>query len=209
MKSKFRDLIALIEFGDESYVITPFTNDYDNILLSISLIDDLTEFNKFPDQGTTIGMAISQAVKLFTRLRFPECRRQPDGDLQRRGRHQGQRPSSRRHERGRDPRAAPRRRRFPSTSSGCRTTRRIGRAFTDPIWKPVVEKTGGKFYAASDEATILSAIAEIDKVAIGKIAIKQYSTQQPRFTSFGLVAVGFWTLALALQLTVPYLRKFP
>jgi len=70
MKSKFRDLIALIEFGDESYVITPFTNDYDNILLSISLIDDLTEFNKFPDQGTTIGMAISQAVKLFTAFDF-------------------------------------------------------------------------------------------------------------------------------------------
>ena len=70
MKSKYRDLISLIEFGDESYVITPFTNDYDNILLSISLIDDLTEFNKFPDQGTTIGMAISQAVKLFTAFDF-------------------------------------------------------------------------------------------------------------------------------------------
>jgi hypothetical protein len=32
-------------------VITPFTNGYDSILISISLIDDLTEFNRFPDPG--------------------------------------------------------------------------------------------------------------------------------------------------------------
>src|SRR5207253_4907944 len=70
IKRKYRDLIALIEFGDESYVITPFTTDYDNVLLSISLISDLTEFNKFPDQGTTIGMAINQAVHLFTAFDF-------------------------------------------------------------------------------------------------------------------------------------------
>ena len=66
----------------------------------------------------------------------------------------------------------------------------IGRAFTDPIWKPVVEKTGGKFYAASDEPTILSAIAEIDKVAIGKIAIRQYST-----SSRASPASGWWRSA--------------
>jgi len=85
----------------------------------------------------------------------------------------------------------------------------LGRAFTDPIWKPVVERTGGKFYAASDEATILSAIQEIDKVAVGKISIKQYSTQQPRFSIFALIATGLWTLALGLKLTVPHLNKFP
>lgn len=28
---KYRDVIALVEFGDEAYVITPFTTDYDNI----------------------------------------------------------------------------------------------------------------------------------------------------------------------------------
>ena len=60
-----------------------------------------------------------------------------------------------------------------------------------------------------DEGAEARGIGEIDKVAIGKIAIKQYSTQQPRFTSFVLVAIALWTLALALKLTVPYLRKFP
>src|SRR5207244_10607880 len=85
----------------------------------------------------------------------------------------------------------------------------LGKAFTDPIWKPVVEKTGGKFYGASDEATIISAIQEIDKVSVGKISIKQYSTQRPRFSIFALIAAACWAMAAGLKLTVPYLQKFP
>ena len=65
INGKYRDLIGLVEFGDEAYVVTPFTNDYDNILLSLSLIGDWTEFVRFPDQGTTIGKAIEQGVGLF------------------------------------------------------------------------------------------------------------------------------------------------
>ena len=59
-----------VEFGDEAYVVTPFTTDYDNILLSLSLIGDWTEFMKFPDQGTTIGLAIEQSVGLFKAFDF-------------------------------------------------------------------------------------------------------------------------------------------
>src|SRR5205823_14065653 len=67
---KYHDLIALVEFGDEAYVVTPFTTDYDNILLSTSLIGDWTEFMKFPDQGTTIGLAMEQSVNLFRAFNF-------------------------------------------------------------------------------------------------------------------------------------------
>jgi Ca-activated chloride channel family protein len=208
MKSKYRDLIALIEFGDESYVITPFTNDYENILLSISLIDDLTEFNKFPDQGTTIGMAINQSVRLFTAFDFLNA----SGNLMVI------------FSDGEDTKVSgPRlgglnvdqilsgatQAKIPVYFIRTSFNKVLGRAFTDPIWKPVVEKTGGRFYAASDEATILSAIREIDKVAVGKVAIRQYSTQQPRFSIFALVSVALWTLALTLKLTVPHLSKFP
>ncbi|MDH4063655.1 MAG: hypothetical protein OEW19_04590, partial [Acidobacteriota bacterium] len=52
MNGRYRDLMALIEFGDDAYVITPFTTDYENILLSTSLIGDWQEFMSFPDQGT-------------------------------------------------------------------------------------------------------------------------------------------------------------
>jgi Ca-activated chloride channel family protein len=208
MKSKFRDLISLIEFGDESYVITPFTNDYDNILLSISLIDDLTEFNKFPDQGTTIGMAISQAVKLFTAFDFLNAAGNlmvifSDGEDTKVS---GPRLGGMNVE---EILSGATQAKIPVYFIRVSFNKAIGRAFTDPIWKPVVEKTGGKFYAASDEATIISAINEIDKVAIGKIAIKQYSTQRPRFSAFALIGAMLWVLGAALKLTVPYFRKFP
>ena len=60
MAGKYHDLISLVEFGADAYVVTPFTNDYDNLLVSLSLIGDWTEFMKFPDQGTTIGLAMEQ-----------------------------------------------------------------------------------------------------------------------------------------------------
>ena len=65
MKGKYRDLMSLIEFGDDAYVITPFTTDYENILLSTALIGDWNEFMAFPDQGTVVARAVEQSVGLF------------------------------------------------------------------------------------------------------------------------------------------------
>src|SRR5207253_4143430 len=70
MKGKYRDLVALVEFGDAACVITPFTTDYDNILLSVSLIGDVDEFSAFPDKGTIIAQAIEQSVQLFRAFDF-------------------------------------------------------------------------------------------------------------------------------------------
>ena len=78
-----------------------------------------------------------------------------------------------------------------------------------PGWKPAVEATGGRFYPASDESTIFNAIRDIDQRSAGRVEIKRYSSQQPRFTSYAFMAASFWTVALVLQLTVPYFRKFP
>ena len=50
-KGKYRDLMALVEFGSRAYVITPFTSDYDNLLLSMALIGDPVEFSTFPESG--------------------------------------------------------------------------------------------------------------------------------------------------------------
>ena len=60
MAGKQKDLMGLVEFGNQAYVVTPFTSDYDNILLSLSLIGDFGEFLRFPDQGTMIARAIEQ-----------------------------------------------------------------------------------------------------------------------------------------------------
>ena len=79
----------------------------------------------------------------------------------------------------------------------------------DATWRVAVESTGGRFYAAAEEGTILRAIGDIDRAAIGRIDIKQYVTQHPRFAPFALVAAAMWTLALTLKLWVPYFRRFP
>jgi hypothetical protein len=85
----------------------------------------------------------------------------------------------------------------------------LGAVLPDDIWRPAVEATGGKFYAASDESIIYNAIKDIDARSAGRVEIKRYSTERPRFAPYAFMAASFWSFALLLQLTVPYFRKFP
>ena len=86
---------------------------------------------------------------------------------------------------------------------------RLGDVLPDITWKLAVEKTGGRFYPAADEAAILQALHEIDELAAGQIEVTQYVAHQPRFSPFALIAVGLWSLALASGLGVKQLRRFP
>jgi hypothetical protein len=79
----------------------------------------------------------------------------------------------------------------------------------DAVWKKVVEQIGGRFYAASDEQSIFNALTEIDRLSPGKIQVRQYSIQRPRYAGFILIAVGLWLCALVLKLGVSAFRTFP
>jgi hypothetical protein len=200
MKAKYRDLVSLIEFGDEAYVITPFTSDYQSILLSISLIGDWTEFMNFPEQGTVIARAIDQAVGLFRAFDFVDAAGNVmvifsdgmDAEVLQDGR---------------------------STLDVLREARRAdipvyfirtGRLdapqgiVPDSVWEAAVARTGGRFYSAADEATIVRAIHEIDRQSAGRIEIRQYSTHIPQYAPFAFAAAALWTLALALRLATPW-----
>jgi hypothetical protein len=85
----------------------------------------------------------------------------------------------------------------------------LGEVVPDSIWKPAVESTGGRFYAAANESDVLKAIQDIDKRSPGSIRVKRYSTNQARFAPFALGAAAAWALALVLQLTLPFMRTFP
>ena len=205
MAGRYHDLIGLIEFGDEAYVVTPFTTDYDNILLSLSLVGDWTEFMKFPDQGTTIGLAIEQSVNLFRAFDFLDA----SGNLMVLFTD------------GQDTQVQIHGKTVQEIMSGAMATKipvymirtsynkQLGGVLPDDIWKPAVEATGGKFYPAADESTIINAIHDIDRRSAGRVEIHRYSTQRPKFTPYAFMATGFWVVALTLQLTVPYFRKFP
>ena len=205
INGKYHDLIGLVEFGDEAYVVTPFTTDYDNILLSLSLVGDWTEFMKFPDQGTTIGLAIEQSVDLFKAFDFLDASGNlmlifsdgQDTQVTIHGKHVS------------EILAGAVATKIPVYFIRMSYNKTLGAVLPDDIWKPAIEATGGKFYPASDEATILSAIKDIDSRTTGRVELRRYSSQQPKFMGYALVAAGFWTVGLFLQLTVPYFRKFP
>ena len=205
MQGKYRDLLALVEFGNEAYVVTPFTHDYDNILLSISLIGDPTEFSMFPDQGTIIGRAIEEGTELFKAFNFLEATGNlmvvfTDGEDTRAM--IGNRPLD-------DILQSAVAAGVPVYLVRANFDRGRGQLIPDELWIPAVQKTGGKFYAASDETTLLNAIADIDKAATGTIEVTQYSNQQPLFAIFALIAAALWAGAAGLKLAVPYFQTLP
>jgi hypothetical protein len=205
MKNQYRDLLALVEFGNEAYVVTPFTHDYDNILLSISLIGDPVEFSMFPDQGTIIGRAIEEGTALFKAFDFLDNSGNimvifSDGE------------DTRAMIGGRsldDIVVSAYDAKIPVFLVRINYDRAKGQVIPDELWIPAVERTGGKFYAANNEKALLDAIADIDSLSTGRIDVRQYSSQQPQFAIFALIATVFWTSAAASKLAVPYFQKLP
>lgn len=204
MRGKYRDVVSLIEFGDDAYVITPFTSDYENILLSISLIGDWSELMAFPDQGTVIARAIDQGVGLFKAFDFLEASGNlmviftdgMDAEVLQDGRS------------GFDVLREAAAAKIPVYFV------RVGGAtddarLSDAMWRSAVARTGGRFYSAADEATIVRAVREIDEASTGRIAMREYSTRRPVFQRFAMATGALWTLALALRFTVPWFQRFP
>jgi hypothetical protein len=205
MDGKYRDLMSLVEFGDRAYVVTPFTHDYDNVLLSLSLIGDFGEFLRFPDQGTIIAHAVEQGTRLFKSFDFLEASGNllllfSDGEdatvIQ-----QGKSVT----EVVNDAIKA----KIPIYFIRVNHDKKLGAIIPDATWKAAVERTGGRFYAAASEATILQAIRDIDRINVGRIDVVHYVTQRPWFGPFALIALVLWTAAVTLKLTVPYFRTFP
>ena len=206
MSGKYRDLVALVEFGSEAYVVTPFTNDYDNILLSLSLIGDPREFSLFPDPRTLIAVAIEQSVELFKAFKFLNA----SGNL------------LLIFSDGEDTNAAVHGRSLDDIIRGAveahvpvyfvriNYDKKAGDEHVpDRLWIEAVGKTGGKFFAVSDETTLLAAIRDVDQVSAGTIQLTEYSAQQPRFPIFVALATLCFSLAIGSKLTVPYFQKFP
>ena len=62
-----------------------------------------------------------------------------------------------------------------------------------------MEKTGGRYYVAKNEASLIAAVEDIDREAVGAISARQYTSQQPRFTLFALAAVRCGPAAAGLE----------
>jgi len=173
--------------------------------LSISLIGDPVEYSLFPDQGTIIAQAIDQSVGLFRAFDFLDA----SGNLMVLFTD------------GEDTRAVINGRtlddivqttidaKVPVYMVRTNYSRARGRVIPDELWIPAIEKTGGRFYAADSEETLLAAIRDIDAVATGTIQTRQYSSQRPRFGLFAFLAVACWLGSAVLRLGVPVFQKLP
>jgi Ca-activated chloride channel family protein len=205
MNGPYRDLIALIQFGNNAYVVTPFTTDYENVLLSIRLISDPVNWARFSDGGTTILEGIAEAARLFKAFEFTNASGNLmvlfsdgiDDQLQLKGQTLDRVVATARE-------AA-----IPVYMIRTAFKRKFGDVREDRLWQPAIERTGGRFYPASDEATILRAVEDIDRLSAGRIDVREYTAYQPRFGGYALAAVALWLLAMVLKLSVRSLRTFP
>ena len=205
MNGPYRDLVALIQCGNFAYVVTPFTNDYENVLLSTRLVGDPAEWGRFPDWGTTIIEGIDQATQLFRTFDFTNASGNlmivfTDG-----------RDSQLNQQKADLERVVGEARRWKIPVYMLRTAynRREGEILQDKIWKSTVEQTGGRFYAAYDDESIGRALREIDRLSPGRIETREYSVRRPRFAGWALIAVGLWLTGALLKLNFGIFRTFP
>jgi hypothetical protein len=205
MKGRYRDLIALEQFGNEAYVITPFTTDYENLLLSLRMISDVNEWQRFPDQGTIIMKAIDEGVDLFNAFDFLESSGNimvifsdgQDNNVQ-----IGSMSLDQVLKKAVD-------NKVPVYMIRTAYARGLYDVVPDQVWKKAIDATGGRFYPAASQETIMQAIKEIDAASTGRIEVREYAVKQPRYARFALTAVVLWTLALGLQMTLRVFRTFP
>lgn len=205
MDGPYHDLVALIEFGSQAYIVTPFTNDYENILLSIGLIGTPEEYRRFPDHGTLIMGAINRGVQLFRTFDFLDATgnlivifsdgqdthavyedQSLDEILQEASDNQ-----------------------IPVYFIRTSYDQQLGDLLPDEVWKEAVERTGGQFFPAANEEMIIEAVNEIDRLAAGRIRVTRYVTRDPLFAPFAVLAGAFWTGALGLALCFGAFRTFP
>lgn len=205
MNGPYRDLIALIQFGNNAYVVTPFTTDYENILLSIRLIGDSVNWARFGDGGTTILEGIDQGAKLFNTFDFLNASGNLmvlfsdgiDDQLYLKGKTIDQLVTT------------VRKSEIPVYMIRTAYNRKFGDIKEDKLWKPAIERTGGRFYPAADEKAILTAVNEIDRLSAGRIDVREYTAYRPRFSGYALIAVALWLSAGLLKLGFRYFRVFP
>lgn len=205
MNGPYHDLMALIRFGNYSYVVTPFTTDYQNILQNIDLVSNPSEWGRFDDAGTTIIQSVEEGLALFRTFEFLNASGNlmilfTDGRDDQASLH-GQQLT--------EIMAEARRFKVPVYMVRTAFNTKFGGVKQDELWKSAVEASGGRFYVAADEKDILNAVRDIDRLAPGRIDVREYTSQEPRFSGYALIAVALWLTAAFLKLGVPYFRTFP
>ena len=205
MENAYADRVAIIQFGNEAYVVTPFTTDYQSALLSLRLIGEPRAWNRFDVFGTTIIQGIEQGLQLFRTFDLVNGSDNMivifsdgnDGESTFRGQTLDAMMTGARRDR------------IPIYMVRLGYGKRLGDVRYDALWKAAVERSGGRFYAAADEDDIFRAVSDIDRATAGTITERRSASATPAFAGYTLIAVALWLAAATLKLVVPYFRSFP
>lgn len=205
MTGAHTDRIAIIQFGNEAYVVTPFTTDYQSAVLSLKLIGDPRAWNRFNVFGTTIIQGLDQALQLFKTFNLLDGSENMlvvltdgnDGEATFRGRTLDAMMREARVNR------------IPIYMVRLGYGKRLGDVPWDSLWKGAMERSGGRFYPAADERDILRAVSDIDRLSAGTITERRSASASPVFAGYALIAVLLWLTAGTLKLVFPYFRTFP
>lgn len=207
MNGNKQDRIAIIQFGNEAFTVTPFTTDYENALLSLHLIGEPMAWHRFNVFGTTIIQGLDQGLRLFETFDLLRGSGSDnmivlitdgnDGETMFRGRSLAEMTRWARENR------------IPVFMVRVGWRMPLGQVEWDKLWKPTVEQTGGRFFVADSERSFLQALREIDKLATGRVIERRSAGATPAFAGFALVAAALWLTAGALKLTLPWFRTFP
>jgi hypothetical protein len=71
---------------------------------------------------------------------------------------------------------------------------RFGEVPQDKIWKAVVERTGGRFYAVYDDDSLSRALVDIDRLSPGRIETRD-AAMRPAVLGVCAGGVSLWLLA--------------
>ena len=156
------------------------------------MISDVNEWQRFPDQGTIIMKAIDNGVDLFNAFDFLDSSGNimvifsdgQDNNVQ-----IGKMSLDQVLKKAVD-------NKVPVYMIRTAYARGLFDVVPDQVWKKAIDATGGKFYPAASQETIMQAIKEIDAAATGRVDVREYTVKQPRYMRFALAAVMLWTLAL-------------
>ena len=190
MQGPHRDLISLIEFGNEAYVVTPFTTDYENVLLSMRLISAPAEWERFPGSGHDHHPGHPPGHAAFRAFDFLDA----SGNLMvifSDGQDTQTLINGRSIDRHHGGSAA-------SQDSGVLHPHGLQQIARRPCARTrcgskAVARTGGRFYPGADEKTILRAVHEIDDLAPGRIEMREYAVRAAAdLRVYALIAVALW-----------------
>lgn len=207
--SRPNDNIGLTLFAGESFVQCPLTNSHD-ILKSMLKANDVNSISKRMDNGTAIGMGISTSVSRLvdSKAKSKVVILLTDGannagevtplDAARTAKEKGVRVYT-------IAAATDIKEVVQQTPFGVYRTP-IEQVDEETL-KKIADITGGKYYRATDKASLKNIYKEIDRLEKTKLQVSDYREYEEEYQIFALIAIAALLLELLLRFTI--LRRIP